>query len=152
MLCGQVEGACFLDLYAGTGAVGLEALSRGAALTVFVEGNPAHRRLLEENLERTGLGGGARLLALPVARALPRLARDLARFHLVFADPPYRAVAEQQAVLDHLGRGDLLEPQALVVLEHQGRQRAPSADPLEVVREARYGDTALTFYRLAGGP
>ena len=84
ILGSEVEGAAFLDLYAGTGAVGLEALSRGAATAVLVEKDPAHAGLCRDNLADSGLEGG-RVLEMPAARALQRLGGQRARFDLIYA-------------------------------------------------------------------
>jgi 16S rRNA (guanine966-N2)-methyltransferase len=143
----RVAAARVLDLYAGSGALGIEALSRGAASAVFVERGRAASAVLEENLRALGLGGRFRLLRLPVARALALLGREGARFDLVLADPPYALApgAWRGAA------GALLAPGGLLVVETAAR-RPPQSDPdLDLVRRAVYGDTALEFWRPGDG-
>ena len=143
----EIVGSRFLDLYAGIGAVGLEALSRGAEQVVLVESDRRHLRLVRANLEGTGLARGARVLGFPALEAVSRLERRGARFDLVFADPPYGAAAQRVGLLERLARGTLLEPEARVILEHPARE-APAAAPqgLSTGQTRRYGDSALTFY------
>ncbi len=133
-----------LDLYAGTGALGLEALSRGAESVVFVERSKEALAALRANVEALGLVARA-----CVASAVERAARDLEgeRFDLVFADPPYADVksgaavrAIEALVLPHLA------PSALLVLEHASRDPAPLIEGLVLDDGRTYGDTTLSFY------
>lgn len=144
-----LPGARFLDLFAGAGAVGIEALSRGAAHATFVERDGRAAGALGTNLEALGLGARSRLVRGDVLRGLERLAGEGARFDLVFLDPPY----EEEAVaptLARLGAGDLVEPGGLVVAQHlTKRGPAPEAGRLAAFRTRRFGETTLTFYRAA---
>lgn len=150
ILADSVPGCGFLDLYAGTGAVGIEAISRGAAEAVFVESSPAVLEILRENLESTGCSSRARVLAAPVIECLAGGRLPAGRSGIVFADPPY-ASREGERVLDVLGSpGSPLAPGGVVVLEHAWRTPpVEEAGRLRRVRTARYGDTALSFYRPA---
>lgn len=140
----SVSGARVLDLYSGTGALGIEALSRGAAAAVFVESARPAVAALRANLTALGLGGGvARVLSEPVARAAARLVAAGEPFDLVFADPPYDDVDEALAVLESLV--PVLSPGARVVLEHATRRPPRASTVLEAVRTRTYGDTALAF-------
>lgn len=142
-----VTGARVLDLYAGSGALGIEALSRGAASAVFVERGRAALAVLEENVHALGLEGRSRLLRLPVARALALLAREGARFDLVLADPPYALAPGPW----RRAAGALVAAGGLLVVEAAAR-RPPEADAdLKLVRRAVYGDTALEFWRPGDG-
>lgn len=154
----SVAGARVLDLYAGTGALGIEALSRGAESAVFVESARPALAALRENLASLGLAGGARessgagaparVLAEPVARAVLRLATASAEpFDLVFADPPYDDVDAALAALEALV--PVLAPGARVVLEHATRRPPRPSPVLAVVRTRTYGDTGLTFLALS---
>jgi 16S rRNA (guanine966-N2)-methyltransferase len=143
----RVDGARVLDLYAGTGALGIEALSRGAASAVFVESARPAVAALRQNLEALGLTAAARVLAEPVARAVPKLAAT-SPFDLVFADPPYDDVDAALAALEALVPS--LAPGARVVLEHASRRPPRPSAALVSLRTRTYGDTALTF--LAPGP
>ena len=139
----RVVGARVLDLYAGTGALGLEALSRGARWADFVEADPRACRLIRENLAGLGMEGQGRVLCRRVERALPALEGP---YDLVLADPPYD-LWPLDPLLTALGRPGLLAPSAWVVVEHSARRDPPErAGPL-VRRDRRtYGDTALSFY------
>lgn len=145
-----LAGAAFLDLYAGTGAVGLEGLSRGAGRVVLVEHEPEHLAVLRRNLEATRLPGGA-IEPGEVLRVLERLVARGERFDLVFVDPPYAAETERTSCLVRLARGDLLGPGAQIVVETAARAPASSIALLAMTRECRYGDTRLAFYQL-GAP
>jgi 16S rRNA (guanine(966)-N(2))-methyltransferase RsmD len=145
-----VAGARVLDLFAGTGALGIEALSRGAGAAVFVEDHPAALKVLRRNLESLDLE--ARALVLPVAAltALKKLGRQGERFHLVFLDPPYGAGAAGQ-VLAALGAGNILAPGARVVAEHSSRETlAEVVGGLQRRELRRYGDTQVAIYQAEG--
>jgi 16S rRNA (guanine966-N2)-methyltransferase len=138
-----------LDLYAGTGALGLEALSRGAASAVFVEREHAPLVALRRNIKELGLEGRATVLGADVRTGLRRLAGTAARFSWVFLDPPY--VKETEGVLAELSGSDLLTSCAVVVLEHDRRNRPPeSVGNLFLTDRRQYGDTELSFFRSSG--
>jgi 16S rRNA (guanine966-N2)-methyltransferase len=120
MLAG-VGGAHVLDLYAGTGALGIESLSRGATSAVFVESSRPALAALRQNLASLALTGSARVLADPVSRSIPRIVADATTpFDLVFADPPYDDVDTALAALEALV--PVLAPTARIVLEHSERR------------------------------
>jgi 16S rRNA (guanine966-N2)-methyltransferase len=138
-----------LDLYAGTGALGFEALSRGAAAAVFVEREHAPLQALRRNVKELGFEGRATILSADVRTGLRRLTGTGARFSWVFLDPPY--VKETEGVLAELSGSDLLTPCAVVVLEHDRRNRPPdSAGNLFLTDRRQYGDTELSFFRCSG--
>ena len=149
ILTPTLRGASFLDLYAGTGAVGLEALSRGAARAVLVERAPGHVAVIRANLQTTRLPG-ASIEQGEVLRVLERLAARGERFDLVFVDPPYAAEPERIACLARLARGDLLGVEGRIVVEMAARVPAATIDSLLLTRECRYGDTRLDFYEPGG--
>ena len=138
---GDVSGARTLDLYAGTGALGIEALSRGAAHATFVESARPALAALRENLSVLDLTRSARVLALPVARAASTLSGP---FDLIFADPPYAALAEVPVALKVL-RG-ALAPEARLIVEHASRDPAPEIAGLSPRPSRAYGDTTVTIY------
>jgi 16S rRNA (guanine966-N2)-methyltransferase len=147
---GGLDGAAVLDLYAGSGAVGLEALSRGAADVLLVESDPRAARVIRENIAAVGLAG-ARLTADRVERVLARGPGGSAR-DFVFADPPYALADEQlQQVLAGLLQPGWLAPGALVAIE-RGTRSGPLAWPAGYVSDRcrRYGDATL-WYGLAAG-
>jgi 16S rRNA (guanine966-N2)-methyltransferase len=141
-----VEEARVLDLFAGTGALTLEALSRGAADAVLVEEHPAALRVLRENLDTLGLHERVRVLALPVSIALRKLAAQERQFSLIFLDPPYgRGLALN--TLEALQYSGLLRPAARVVAEHSNREALPEqVGRLTLIQSRRYGDTQVAFY------
>jgi 16S rRNA (guanine966-N2)-methyltransferase len=136
-----------LDLYAGTGALGLEALSRGAGGVVFVERSKEALAALHANVEALGVRDRVRVVASNVARAAALLRQGGELFELIFADPPYADVKDGEAVnaLEALFV-PLLESQGMLVLEHASRDPSPAIVGL-VQEDARtYGDTTLSFY------
>jgi 16S rRNA (guanine966-N2)-methyltransferase len=144
-MLGEVSGARVLDLYAGTGALGIEALSRGAASAVFVERDAAAARVLRENLGALGIGEQeAEVRRGEVLTALRSARRARETYDLLFIDPPYSRARDWQAELA-AGIPPLLAPGARVVVE-SGR-RAQLELPIAVERERRYGDTSITIHR-----
>ena len=132
----RVRGAHVLDLFAGTGAVGLEALSRGAAACTFVERDPATRRALTENLRRCGLEGQAVVSRLDVRTWLRRLRDHQRSYDLIFLDPP--------------GAAARLSRDGLVLVEHRAALQLPPVIGRLVFRKThRYGDTSLSIYAQA---
>ncbi|MDE3186907.1 MAG: 16S rRNA (guanine(966)-N(2))-methyltransferase RsmD [Acidobacteriota bacterium] len=153
VLAPRIEGAHFLDLYAGSGAVGIEALSRGAAQVVFVERAPAALKVLRSNLARLGLTEGFHVQPGSVAAYLRKArAGQAAGFDLVFLDPPYDASDEYAATLGLLGgaASGLLAPGALVIAEHRRKERLEERyGALARTRLLQQGDASLSFYRAA---
>ncbi len=158
VLAPRIEGAAFLDLYAGSGAAGMEALSRGAASADFVERAPAALAALRANLARLGLEVGFRVHPGSVGAWLRKYARDpgaggLPRvrpaFDLVFLDPPYDAAGEYVITLGLMGSAPagLLAPGVLVIAEHRRKERLDDRyGGLGRVRLLEQGDAALSFY------
>jgi len=142
-----VEDARVLDFFAGTGALGIEALSRGAKEAIFVEDHPEALKVLRRNLEHLDLGDRARVLPVPVRSALKKLAVQCENYDLAFMDPPYggeRAGVALQALAD----AEIMAPVAWVVVEHSRRDTSPeSAGNLERRELRRYGDTQVAFYQ-----
>ncbi|MGY2002260.1 16S rRNA (guanine(966)-N(2))-methyltransferase RsmD [Blastococcus sp. SYSU DS1024] len=142
----DLEGAAVLDLYAGSGALGLEALSRGAATVVFVESGPKVLPVLRANLAAIGLPGG-RVVAGSVPTVVAGPAPQV--FDVVLADPPYATPTEEvHEVLRALVAGEWLAPGGVVVVERSSRERAWEwPTPLEGLRERRYGEAVLRYGR-----
>jgi len=140
---GALGGARVLDLYAGTGALGIEALSRGAASVVFVERARASLDALRHNLATLGLGEGARIVARDVAAALADLGRAGERFDLVLLDPPYET-GEDERTLRAVVTARILAPKALLVVERSRRHALPPIPGLVLQDERRYGDTMVS--------
>lgn len=135
-----------LDLFAGAGTLGLEALSRGAAAAVFVERAPAALSCLRDNIDSLGMTSDAEVIAAEVARALDRLARRGARFDWIFVDPPYHTELAL-ATLATLAEGDLVADAGIVVVEHDKRRPLPeTVGALAREDQRTYGDTLVAFY------
>lgn len=149
----DVSGLRVLDLYAGSGALGIEALSRGASFAVFVEAARPALACLRENLTKLGLEREALPLPVRVAAARTQLVKH-GPFDLVLCDPPWKDVASAREELEQLAKALLFAPEARVVLEHSAK--APPSEPagsvLGVVDQRRWGDTAVTIYQPAGVP
>jgi 16S rRNA (guanine966-N2)-methyltransferase len=141
-----------LDLYAGTGSLGMESLSRGAPRAVFVERDPAALSALRRNLRETRMEDRGTIVASDVRAALRRLASqrdEYGPFSWVFLDPPY--VKETEGLLGELCGLDLLSNCAVVVVEHDRRHRpAERVGCLFLTDRRQYGDTELSFYRASG--
>jgi 16S rRNA (guanine966-N2)-methyltransferase len=139
----DLEGAAVLDLYAGTGVLGVEAVSRGAARLVCVERAPKVLATLQRNLTDLGLGDRARVIADDAPRAVRRLGEAGERFDLVFLDPPY-AGEELERALEAVSGSGVLSAHGRVVAEHSRRHPVPTVDGLVAVDARRYGDTIIT--------
>jgi 16S rRNA (guanine966-N2)-methyltransferase len=148
---GDLRGVRVLDLYAGTGALGIEALSRGALRAVFVERSRAVSPVLMQNLHSLGLSRDeAQVVQADARAALRRLARGGERFELALLDPPY-ASGDAPAALAALVQSGVLAPGAWVVVEGARRHPVPDVGGLVRVDERRYGDTLVTRFRAAEG-
>lgn len=147
---GALEGAVVLDLYAGSGALGLEALSRGAARVVLVEQAPAAVAAIRKNVAALGVAREVEVAASRVDKALERLAPRGERFDVVFLDPPYAVVTEPAFARVLEGAVALTAEGGVLVLEHASRDAPPAVAGLVVGRSRRYGDTTLSFYERPG--
>jgi len=140
----DMGGSHVLDLYAGTGALGIEALSRGALSAVFVESSRPALAAIRKNLAALALDASARVLTEPVTRAVPRLLKEPhAPFDIVFADPPYDDVDTALTALEDLV--STFAPGARIVLEHSSKRAPRASTILQTLRTRTYGDTALAF-------
>jgi len=143
VLAPRIEGVIFADVYAGTGAVGIEALSRGAARAIFVEQNRAALAVIRANLRSLELDDRAQVLQGRAAAVLPTIRADI-----VFLDPPYRMEREYATAMELLSA----KPRALVIVQHDVRQKLADAyGVLRRTRELRQGDNVLSFYEQTGG-
>jgi 16S rRNA (guanine966-N2)-methyltransferase len=146
----SVKDSLFIDLYAGTGAIGIEAVSRGARLAILVESHPPSARLVRENLEGLGIRGGAEVIEGDVLRGLERIAARHLVADFIFLDPPYEEAAEHLRVLEFLDESHLVAPYGLVIVEHPRYLELPDRlSRLERTRLLEQGDASLSFYRLA---
>jgi len=147
ILRSDLEGASFLDLYAGTGTVGFEALSRGAAETVFVEHDKTLAKAISDCIGKIGLTGNTQVFREEAGRFLRRASLSGMDFGIIFADPPY-ASGEILKVLPLISETAVLKPGGCLVIEHPSRTVLPDGPPaLRRLKSYKYGDTMLTLYR-----
>jgi 16S rRNA (guanine966-N2)-methyltransferase len=150
VLAPHIEGCVFLDLYAGSGAVGIEALSRGAREAIFVEQADAANRAIRANLASLGIRGGYALETRSVSAAIRRLAEAGRQANVAFLDPPYAEIDEYDATLNLLGGAGkgVLASRAMVIAEHEKRRDLEASYGLLArYRVLKQGDAALSFYR-----
>jgi len=148
-----VNGARFIDIFAGTGAVGIEALSRGAAEVVFIEDHAPAAALIRRNLESLDVRWGALVFPVDAVRGLEKLSAQHRTtdppFDFAFLDPPYAQGEDYLRVLRFLGSAQFLAAGSSVVAEHRHKHALPGqVGNLNRLRVLRQGDAALTFYRL----
>jgi 16S rRNA (guanine(966)-N(2))-methyltransferase RsmD len=145
-----IEESVWLDLFAGTGAVGIEALSRGARQVYFVESAKKHARLLRENLASLGIRSGYEVQEREVAQSLPLLESTGVVCNYAFLDPPYRMRGSYERTLGLLAQSRLLQPSSVVIAEHDKRfDPGERFGALVRYRKLEQGDAGLSFYRLA---
>ncbi len=147
----KVPDSYFLDLFAGTGAVGIEALSRGAKIAIFIELNKRIVSTIRQNLAATELDPSAEVYSLDVLRAIKVLDRKGAKFDIIFLGAPYGSPILEEA-LERLSASGLVKDDALVVAEHRAKHEiSENFGNLIKFRDSRYGDTVLSFYKLVTG-
>ena len=158
IIAGLVPGARFLDLFAGTGAVGLEALSRGAAFVFFVDFKTAFVERLQKNLEATGFSDRAKAQPGNVLSDLSWVGyrAGVSRFDLIFMGPPYkdeskRPLAYTSRALENVVSAGLLAPGGLVISQHHVKEEVAAPAGLAMVRREKYGDSFLSFFRAEPG-
>ena len=147
ILGNSVHGSRFADLFAGTGGVGIEALSRGADKVLFVEKEPRVARLLRENIELAALPARAEIMRCDVETALGRLVGRGEKYDIIFADPPYRQGLATE-VLNNLAKHRIWRDNALVIIETEAKEELPAqVDVFSFWRLDKYGDTTLSFFK-----
>ena len=145
-----VDDSLFVDLYAGTGAIGIEAVSRGAREVILVESNAKAAKLIRENLAALGIQAGIELITADALKGLEKIAARHLVADFIFLDPPYERVEEHLGVLEFLDASHLVAPQGVVIVEHRSGMEVPERlDRLECTRQVEQGDAILSFYRLA---
>ena len=145
-ILGDIEGLSILELFAGSGAIGLEALSQGAKEVVFVENSPGCLSVLKANLDWVE-PGSYYLLAMDVERAVTQLVKRERKFDIIFLDPPYYQDLSKKT-LQTLIACDILAPNGLIVAQHFQEDNLPlHTGDLVLLKQASYGDTILSFYK-----
>jgi 16S rRNA (guanine966-N2)-methyltransferase len=143
----------WLDLYAGTGAVGIEALSRGARLVYFIESSKAAADLIAANLKSLEISHGVQILKLDVAKALRQLEANSSKADFIFLDPPYSMQDEYAKTLAALAESKLVSERTIIVAEHEKRfDPGETSGQLQRYRKLVQSDAALSFYRRSIGP
>jgi 16S rRNA (guanine966-N2)-methyltransferase len=147
-----ISGSRFLDVFAGTGAVGIEALSRGATHVAFIENHPLAAALIRKNLASLKIASVATVICADALRALESVATRVNAgappYDYVFIDPPWDATAEYSRAMQFLASSTLVAPDGIVIVEHRQSFSLPeSFEALKRVRLLRQGDAALSFYR-----
>jgi 16S rRNA (guanine(966)-N(2))-methyltransferase RsmD len=147
-MIGPLDGSSVLDVFAGTGSLGIEAMSRGAGQAVFIDAGRVAVTVLAKNLQTTGFADRSTILTQNFRAAFTRLESAGRNFRIVFLDPPYgKGLLEKS--LEQLSESTMLDEGAVVVAEHSSREEIRSAfGPLRQCDRRVYGDTALTFFTL----
>lgn len=146
----SIADSYFVDLFAGTGAVGIEAISRGARDVFFVESSAKAARLIRDNVASLEIRSGAEVIEADAVRGLERLATRRLIADFIFLDPPYEKADDYSTVLEFLDASHLIAPRGIVIVEHFSKMELPERlIRLECTREIEQGDTLLSFYRLA---
>ncbi|MFB3924955.1 MAG: 16S rRNA (guanine(966)-N(2))-methyltransferase RsmD [Syntrophales bacterium] len=145
-ILGPLENKSFLDLFAGTGSIGIEALSRGAANSVFIEKDPVMVEALKRNLRKCGFESRGEVMAMTVAKGVSLLERRGTFFDIAFADPPY-GEGYVDGTLRLLSRGALLAPGGVVVVQHSLKEEFPACpENMVLIDQRRYGDTGISVF------
>lgn len=137
----------FVDLYAGTGAVGMEAISRGAKAVFFIEADKIRSELIEEMLKKCGCGSKANVMKGKASDFIRKAGEDSLKFDIIFLDPPYYS-EELENTLSLLADGEILQDEGIVIAEHLSKKRLPDEiGSLRQKKAYKYGDTMLTLFR-----
>lgn len=148
MLGAKVFDKSFLDLFAGTGGIGIEAYSRGAAEVVFVDTNAKSIQVLKGNLEKFKILDKVEIYNTDYINAISKFAADNRKFDIIFMDPPYLKGYEKNALLE-ISDKDLLSPKGIIIIEHDLTDEMPEkSGRLTMTRQKKYGKTMLAFYAL----
>ncbi|MFZ2198931.1 MAG: 16S rRNA (guanine(966)-N(2))-methyltransferase RsmD [Thermodesulfovibrionales bacterium] len=143
----EIDHSLFLDLYAGTGAVGLEALSRGAGKVFFVENNQVRAKAVMDYIHKLGLDDRASVYQEEAEAFLKRAVRTGLKFDIIFADPPYMS-GEIDKVLPNIGEYNILKEDGCILVEHSSKTAlSENIQNIKLVKNYKYGDTMLTLYR-----
>jgi 16S rRNA (guanine966-N2)-methyltransferase len=146
ILTPRIEGASFADICAGSGAIGIEALSRGARHVTFIESSLKAARIISENLRNCGISEDYRVINRDALRALKNLASEDARFDIIYFDPPYNSEI-YTPVMWLIAKRDLLAEDGVLIVEHRRQTPLlPNYDRLRPYRQVTQGESILTFF------
>lgn len=141
----DLPGCSFLDLFSGSGAIGIEALSRGSKEVMFVENGKEALSCIKENLEKTKLKDQSVICAMDVAGALQKLVQQGKKFDIIFMDPPY-ALASIDSLLTYIAQHDLLEKDGYIIVEQGTDRKLTTIEGLQLIKEKEYKTTTLSFF------
>ena len=140
----SMEGTLFLDIFAGTGSVGIEAISRGSAGATFIEKETLHARTLEKNLKLCGFEKSCEVIVSSAEKGIRILSGRLRQFDIIFIDPPYdKGLAVE--TLGMLGNSGLISEEGFLIVEHFFRENIADSDEFVLTDQRRYGDTVISF-------
>lgn len=145
MIAFDIPGCRFLDLFSGSGAIGIESLSRGAKRAVFVEKNTQAIACIRQNLAKTNLSDQALLYTVDVDQAIHQLIQKKDVFDIIFLDPPY-ALKEIEALLIKISQSSLLEKKGYIILEHGTQYPLKAVEGLRLIKEKKYKTTTISFF------
>lgn len=146
ILGGEVINSNFLDLFGGTGSIGIEAVSRGAEHVVFIDSSIKSIKVLRKNLENLGIKNNVEVYNADYLTAINKLYQNSRRFDIIFLDPPYGTGIAQKA-LERINEKPILSGDGVIIVEHDARDAMPvSLGSIKMYREKRYGNTKLSFY------
>jgi 16S rRNA (guanine966-N2)-methyltransferase len=149
MLAFRINGSEVLDLFAGTGSLGIEALSRGAGRAVFIDKSAGCCSVIRKNLANTGFEERAEVYSMDFSEGIKFLSREGRKFDLVFVDPPYSKNFIEET-LNLLEKNDIIKNGGIIAVEHQKSDSLPErCGGLKVVDSRKYGDTMITIYNMA---
>jgi len=141
----DLSGLAILDLFAGVGSLGIEALSRGASRATFVETNPLAVEYIEKNLNALGLTPYSEIMRTQVSSAIKTITNRNQKYDIIFIDPPYSQGFVKNTLL-HLDQSDILSPHGWLVIEHIKHEALPAIKTAALYRTNKYGITRLSFY------
>ena len=146
----SVSGKTFIDAFAGTGNIGIEALSRGAAFAAFIEKDVMLSEYIKKNLSRCGFSGRYQIFTTDVRKAVLTLQANRLCFDIIFADPPYETGMVKET-LSYFADGTLISENSLLIIQHSVREelRQDKVEAFTLTDQRRYGDTALSFLKIS---
>ncbi len=144
----NLRGATVLDLFAGTGALGIESISRGAASALFIDSSKNSLDILKKNIKTVGAEQKTRVINWDISKNLDCLREYEKHFDLVFMDPPYEQGLITKALTNLLASG-AINPSAMIVIEHSAKETPTAESPLELIKTKKYGKSCLTFLEIA---
>lgn len=142
----DVTDAKFLDLFSGTGSIGIEAFSRGAGRGTFIERSSSHLSILRRNLETCGYTRSARILQGDVFSIIERLGSQSEKFDLIFADPPFKSMY-RSAILTSIAASGILKESGILLIEHEQHDEETASHPFAMIHQKKFGHCVISIYK-----